>query len=33
MIMFGPMDLWSMIYVVVGFWTFVDQIFGDAPIG
>ncbi len=32
-IMFGPMNLWSMIYIIVGFWTFADQFFGDALIG
>ncbi len=33
MIMFGPMNVWSMIYIVVGFWTFVDQIFVDVLVG
>ncbi len=33
MIMFGPMNIWSIIYIVVGFWTFVDQIFVDALVG
>jgi hypothetical protein len=32
-IVFDPMNLWSMIYIVLGFWTFVDQIFGDALVG
>jgi hypothetical protein len=32
-IMFGPMNLWSMIYIIVGFWTFANQFFGDALIG
>ncbi len=32
-IVFGPMNLWSMIYIVARFGTFVDQIFGDVMVG
>jgi hypothetical protein len=32
-IVFGPMNLWSMIYIATSFWTFTNQMCGKAPVG
>ncbi len=32
-IVFSPMNLWSMIYIATTFWTFVDPMFGEALVG